>query len=120
MNSKTYYKTKKGVSQRVISLIDSLHSTPETDGATLSDTKLPQIFGLPKVSEKFSLITPEMDADYLSAVERGDMDTAQQMVMEAAKLAMPNTKVVDENGGSSLTSLISLNSLIEVATKITK
>ena len=45
-----------------------------------------------------SLITPEMDADYLSAVERGDMETAQQMVMEAAKLAMPNTKVVDENG----------------------
>ena len=40
-----------------------------------------------------SLITPEMDADYLSAVERGDMATAQQMVMEAAKLAMPNTKV---------------------------
>ena len=48
--------------------------------------------------QNFSLITPEMDADYLSAVERGDMATAQQMVMEAAKLAMPNTKVVDENG----------------------
>ena len=48
--------------------------------------------------QKFSLITPEMDAAYLSAVERGDMATAQQMVMEAAKLAMPNTKVVDENG----------------------
>ena len=45
-----------------------------------------------------SLITPEMDADYLSAVERGDMEAAQQMVMEAAKLAMPNTKVVDEDG----------------------
>ena len=45
-----------------------------------------------------SLITPEMDASYLSAVERGDMEKAQQMVMEAAKLAMPNTKVVDENG----------------------
>ena len=36
---------------------------------------------------RHSLITPEMDADYLSAVERGDMATAQQMVMEAAKLA---------------------------------
>ena len=36
---------------------------------------------------RHSLITPEMDADYLSAVERGDMETAQQMVMEAAKLA---------------------------------
>lgn len=48
--------------------------------------------------QKFSLITPEMDASYLDAVERGDIATAQQMVMEAAKLAMPNTKVVDENG----------------------
>lgn len=50
------------------------------------------------LNTKHSLITPEMDADYLSAVERGDMATAQQMVMEAAKLAMPNTKVVDKNG----------------------
>lgn len=48
--------------------------------------------------QKFSLITPEMDATYLDAVERGDMETAQKMVMEAAKLAMPNTKVVDEDG----------------------
>ena len=47
---------------------------------------------------RYSLITPEMDASYMDAVERGDMATAQQMVMEAAKLAMPNTKVVDENG----------------------
>ena len=39
-----------------------------------------------------------MDATYLDAVERGDMETAQRMVMEAAKLAMPNTKVVDEDG----------------------
>lgn len=46
----------------------------------------------------YSLITPEMDASYLDAVERGDMATAQRMVMEAAKLAMPNTKVVDEDG----------------------
>ena len=49
-------------------------------------------------SANYSLIPPEMDADYLSAVERGDMETAQQMVMEAAKRAMPNTKVVDKNG----------------------
>ena len=49
---------------------------------------------------RHSLITPEMDAFYLDAVERGDMATAQQMVMEAAKLAIPNTKVVDENGNA--------------------
>lgn len=47
---------------------------------------------------RFSAVTPQMDADYLAAVERGDMETAQRMVLEAAKLAMPNTKVVDENG----------------------
>lgn len=43
-------------------------------------------------------ITPEQDAAYLKAVEAGDMETAQRMVIEAAKLAMPNTKVVDEDG----------------------
>lgn len=39
-----------------------------------------------------------LDVDYFRAVEAGDMETAQRMVLEAAKLAMPNTKVVDENG----------------------
>ena len=63
-----------------------------------SVTNIIQNFENPTISEKFSLISPEMDADYLSAVERGDMEAAQQMVMEAAKLAMPNTKVVDKNG----------------------
>ena len=37
--------------------------------------------------QKFSLITPEMDAAYLDAVNRGDMETAQKMVMEAAEKA---------------------------------
>jgi hypothetical protein len=32
-------------------------------------------------------ITPQQDADYLAAVERGDMDTAQRMVDEAANAA---------------------------------
>lgn len=43
-------------------------------------------------------ITPEMDAEYISAVENGDMETAERLVKEAAKLAMPDTKVVDEDG----------------------
>ena len=43
-------------------------------------------------------VTPQQDADYMDAVNRGDMETAQRMVMEAAKASMPNTKVVDENG----------------------
>ena len=47
---------------------------------------------------RLSVIAPQMDAEYLAAVEAGDMETAQRMFLEAAKLAMPNTKVVDENG----------------------
>lgn len=43
-------------------------------------------------------ITPEQDKAYMDAVEAGDMETAQRMVVEAARLAMPNTKVVDEDG----------------------
>lgn len=39
-----------------------------------------------------------IDDAYMRAVESGDMETAQRMVLEAAKAAMPNTKVVDENG----------------------
>lgn len=96
MSSKTYYKTKKGVSQRAISLIDSLHSTPEADGATLSNAKIQQIFELPKVEPRKSL--KELDAPYLDAVARGDMATAERLVREAAAIAMPDTKVVNEDG----------------------
>ena len=46
---------------------------------------------------RFSIIA-EKDADYLAAVEHGDMETAQRMVIEAARLAMPNTKIVDKDG----------------------
>lgn len=51
---------------------------------------------------KSGKIIPEMDAAYLAAVEAGDMETAQRMVIEAAKLAMPNNKVVDENGNPKI------------------
>jgi len=38
------------------------------------------------------------DADYLSAVERGDMNTAQRMVDEAAERAFAKSKIRDEDG----------------------
>lgn len=38
------------------------------------------------------------DEDYMTAVENGDMETAQRMVNEAAKVAMPNSKIVNGNG----------------------
>ena len=76
---------------------------PPEGAASLTDAQqsianIIQNFENPKIETRNSLITPEMDASYLDAVERGDMETAQRMVMEAAKLAMPNTKVVDEDG----------------------
>lgn len=40
----------------------------------------------------------KMDSEYLAAVESGDMEKAQELVNKAAERAMPNTKVVDENG----------------------
>lgn len=43
-------------------------------------------------------ISARTDADYMAAVETGDMETAQRMVDEAAKSAMPDTKILDENG----------------------
>ena len=38
------------------------------------------------------------DRDYLAAVESGDMKTAQKMVDEAAKMVMPNSKIVNDDG----------------------
>ena len=38
------------------------------------------------------------DADYLSAVKRGDMETAQRMVDEAAERAFAKSKIRDEDG----------------------
>lgn len=43
-------------------------------------------------------VTAEEDKAYADAVARGDMETAQRMVIEAAKKAMPNTKIVDADG----------------------
>ena len=53
----------------------------------ISTANIIQNFQNPKIEAKNSLITPEMDASYLDAVNRGDMETAQQMVMEAAEKA---------------------------------
>ena len=93
LTAKTYYKTKKGATQRVMEL-ESLLSTSETySGATLSDAKIPILFDIANQEEgntRFR-ITPEQDAAYMKAVEAGDMETAQRMVNEAAKLAGYNS-----------------------------
>ena len=38
-------------------------------------------------------ITPEMDEEYMAAVKSGNMEEAQRLVDEAAKMAMPDTKL---------------------------
>lgn len=78
-------------------LVDIINSLKQTlySGKYVDKTGLAQV---QEINPRYSLITPEMDASYLDAVERGDMATAQRMVLEAAKLAMPDTKVVDEDG----------------------
>lgn len=58
-----------------------------------SNESIPQ--STPKVNSKFSLPS---DADYLDAVSRGDMVTAQSMVDEAARKAMQNSLVRDAAG----------------------
>ena len=82
LSTKTYYKTKKDAAQRVMELKSSLLPTSETySGAILSDTKIPQIFELPKVSAQFSLITPEMDADAMhESVMQGQPRSSLQSV----------------------------------------
>lgn len=41
-------------------------------------------------------ITPEEDAAYMDAVQRGDMKAAQKMVEDAAKLAFPNSILIQD------------------------
>ena len=43
-------------------------------------------------------LSAETDTSYMDAVNRGDTETAQMMVDEAAKNTMPNSLVRDENG----------------------
>ncbi|MGN0037071.1 MAG: hypothetical protein ACI36X_07685 [Bacteroidaceae bacterium] len=55
LTAKTFYKTKEGVSQRAMTLSESLHTTSETDGATLNDgAKIPQMFERANVEDDFS------------------------------------------------------------------
>lgn len=43
-------------------------------------------------------VTPAQDAEYLAAVEAGDMEKARQMVKEAFLASHPYTEVLDSNG----------------------
>lgn len=63
LTAKSFYKSKEGVSQRAISLTRTLHSTSETDGATLNtDAKIPQMFEISDM-ENENLHQPDTDTD---------------------------------------------------------
>lgn len=47
---------------------------------------------------RYSVSAKKRNEDYLAAVEKGDTKTTERLVQDAAKEAMPETKVVDKNG----------------------
>ena len=61
LTTKTHYKTKKDVSQRTISIKDSLHSTPEADGTTSLRNKLK--------ADKVLFIATNLDAPRQTSLE---------------------------------------------------
>ena len=90
LTAKSFYKSKEGVSQRAISLTRTLHSTSETDGATLNtDAKIPQMFEISDM-ENENLHQPDTNTDIrfreLSAPEE-TMDNASQQGNNYARAA---------------------------------
>lgn len=90
LSSKTFYKTKKGVSHRAMILEkESRHSTSETNGATLSDAKIPILFDIANqeesgVSFQKTGITPEV---------REEMDRiSANAIMDGTYMRAPNGK----------------------------
>ena len=49
----------------------------------------------------------KMDAEYLNAIRRGDMETCSRLIRNAVAKAMPNTKVIGEDGLPKLVSHVS-------------
>ena len=48
------------------------------------------------------VVSPEEDAAYMEAVEKGDMETAKKMVRETFKKSFPNNKIVHSDGSPVL------------------
>ena len=93
LTTKSFYKSKEGVSQRVISLTRTLHSTSETDGATLNDgAKIPQMFENPSVEENYSR---DGDAIYFNDEEAYEK-MAERVEELAKKLNLDNVEIVTD------------------------
>ena len=87
LTAKTFYKTRKGVSQRVLSLMKSEHLTSVTDGATLSgDAKLPKFFEYPKSENDPDIRFREGDAIISGTATREKEDKVNEL---SDKLGVP-------------------------------
>ena len=78
----------------VIAVIRNKGQAKSSDAITIDDNgdvvPIEQRFDESNPDIRYS-ISEQQDADYMKAVESGDMETAQRMVDEAAAKAMPNT-----------------------------
>ena len=80
-----------------ITEIELVISGPASGNALKSPISVSAAKILKGVEKSYDKGVKVLDVDYFRAVEAGDMETAQRMVIEAAKLAMPNTAMIDRN-----------------------
>ena len=73
----------------------SLSHTSKTLSGTAFTNKVPQ--NESQVKSK-SAVDDTIDSEYMTAVNKGDMETAQRLVDEAAEKAFINSKIRDEEG----------------------
>ena len=103
---RTHFKgqtIKTKIADAVLSVqpISIENKSTSTDEASAEETvRLGEIVSTPQIIPQGNAAAQEAadDAAYLDAVKRGDMETAQRMVREAAAKAMPDTKVLDDDG----------------------
>ena len=88
LTAKTFYKTKEGVSQRAMTLSKSLHTTSETDGATLYDgAKIPQMF------ESTSIENEHSNREVTEAERKRMVERVESL---AKKLHLGNVEIVTD------------------------
>ncbi len=85
LTAKTYYKTKKTASQRAMSLINSLHSTPyDAIGASLYEAKVGNLFELPNS-------IPQNNPNYRANIDDYELKTAFERIVGVDR-RVSNTK----------------------------
>ena len=96
---------RRGVSKSMLSrLQEKLHEVLVADKDSIKNPSMQENGGNNSQQEENGggratfMVNEERDADYMDAVKSGDAEKAGRMMREAAKRALPETKVVDENG----------------------